>query len=275
MMSRLPAELDIERAHPATFALTEQGVMNSLGVFVGQEIARFNTLLSVMKQSLDLLDRAIAGTVVMSAELESTMTRVLDDRVPPVWESAAYPSLKPLASWYADLIARVAFLAGWLYEGPPASFWAPAFFFPQGFMTAALQTYARKTRTPIDQLRFKTSVLEVYGEGIDAPPEDGVNIHGLYLQGARWDFAKKGVADSEPGAPIVRFPAVWLEPASAHEPVAPGHYACPLYKTSTRRGELSTTGHSTNFVLSLQLPSERPAEYWVRRGAALLAATDD
>lgn len=43
--SRLPHDLDTERAHPSTFALTEKGVMGSLGVFVGQEIARFNVLL--------------------------------------------------------------------------------------------------------------------------------------------------------------------------------------------------------------------------------------
>lgn len=275
MAGRLPAELDTERAHPTTFATTEQGVMGSLGVFVGQEIARFNVLLKVMRRSLDELDRAIQGTVVMSAELEAMMTKVLDDRVPATWESAAYPSLKPLGSWVADLIARVAFLGGWLYEGPPATYWAPAFFFPQGFMTAALQAYARKTRTPIDALRFRTSVRDVFGDGIEEPPEDGVNVHGVYLQGAKWDFGKRGVADSDPAVPIVRFPVVWLEPAPANEPPAAGCYACPLYKTSTRRGELSTTGHSTNFVLALHLPSERPAEYWVRRGAALLMMTDD
>lgn len=142
-------------------------------------------------------------------------------------------------------------------------------------MTAALQTYARKTRTPIDALRFRTAVGEVYGDGVEGPPDDGVNLHGLYLQGAKWDFGKRGVADSEPGIPIVRFPVVWLEPVSVSEPIAPGCYACPLYKTSTRRGELSTTGHSTNFVLPLHVPSDRPAEYWVRRGAALLMMTDD
>jgi dynein heavy chain, axonemal len=40
--------------------------MNSLGVFIGQEIDRFNTLLRVMKSSLTNLDKAIQGTVVMS-----------------------------------------------------------------------------------------------------------------------------------------------------------------------------------------------------------------
>jgi len=121
--------MDKETAHPSTFALNGEA-MNSLGVFVGQEIDRFNTLLRVMKSSLDLLDRAIEGTVVMSMDLESMMNRFLDNKVPLAWEGVGYPSLKPLSSWMPDLIARVAFLAKWLYEGPPVTYWVPAFFFP-------------------------------------------------------------------------------------------------------------------------------------------------
>ncbi len=98
-----------------------------------------------------------------------------------MWVKVGYPSLKPLSSWVPDLILRVEFIAKWLYHGPPDTYWLPSFFFPQGFMTAALQTYARKTATPIDTLSFKTHVLEYFEDGVKEEPSDGVNIHGLFF----------------------------------------------------------------------------------------------
>jgi len=130
-------------------------------------------------------------------------TRFLDNKVPTQWEAVGYPSLKPLSSWVPDLIARVQFISKWLFEGVPASYWVPAFFFPQGFMTAALQTYARKTQTPIDALQFSTNVKDVFGDEIEEGPDDGVNVHGLYLQGAKWDFGRCSVEDSDPRVPII------------------------------------------------------------------------
>jgi dynein heavy chain, axonemal len=52
-------------------------------------------------------------------------------------------------------------------------------------------------------------------------------------------------------------------------------YACPLYKTSARAGTLSTTGQSTNFVVTLQLPTDKAADYWIAKGAALLVRLMD
>ena len=128
-------------------------------------------------------------------------------QVPPEWENAAYPCLKPLGSWVDDLIARLDAIRGWLVGGPPDAFWISGFFFPQGFMTGVLQTHARKTRIAIDTLDFRTEVLQYSGHGSkgDAaaeklekpplPPANGVFAYGLFLEGARWDNAAGVLAE--------------------------------------------------------------------------------
>ena len=131
IQSKLPAMFSKEDAHPATFARIADGSVNSLGVVCEQEMVRFNKLVAVMKKSLVMLKRAIKGLVVMSAGLERMHQCFMFQIVPEEWESAAYPSLKPLASWVTDLVARLDMIAQWLKHGPPPAFWISGFFFPQ------------------------------------------------------------------------------------------------------------------------------------------------
>jgi dynein heavy chain len=135
---QLPQNMNFEKAHEAVFALTDLGVENSLGVFVRQEIQRFNKLLSVIRRSLVDLEKAIQGTVVMSMDLEKMFQSFLDAKVPLNWSGVGYPCLKPLGSWFKDLLKRLEFISDWLYNGPPMTYWTPSFFFPQGFNTAVM-----------------------------------------------------------------------------------------------------------------------------------------
>lgn len=88
--------------------------MDSLSTVLLQELARFNKLLTVMRNSLEELQKAIKGLVVMSFELDSMYLSMLNSFVPANWEKVAYPSLKPLMSWFRDLLERVEFMEHWL-----------------------------------------------------------------------------------------------------------------------------------------------------------------
>ena len=275
MLNEVPEILNNKRAHKDTFIMVKEDVMESLGVFLGQEIDRFNVLLRVMKKTLFDLGEAIKGTVVMSLELEKMFNSIIDKKVPTVWEDVGYPSLKPLGSWMEDLIARIKFMSSWLYEGPPASYMLTAFFFPQGFMTASLQTYSRQNAIAIDTLKFRANVRKEFVKDIKEAPEFGVNIHGLFLQGARWNISEGKLADSKKGVLFVELPVIWLEPILETTKDDERAYKCPLYKTSLRKGELSTTGHSTNFIMYLALHTEQKPEFWINRGVALLCQLDD
>jgi dynein heavy chain, axonemal len=181
-----------------------------LGNFLLQEGDKFNNLISIINSSLKNLELAVKGLIVMSPDIEKIYHSFLNKSVPKMFEDNAYLSLKPLASWAADLAQRMQFMSKWLYEGPPKSFWLSAFFFPQGFNTAVLQTYARKTNIPIDILTFKTNILrnDKKDENI-AIPEDGLNIHGLFLQGGSWNWSDIRLKEPAPGELWHEMPCIW------------------------------------------------------------------
>ena len=114
--------------------------------------------------------------------------------MPGNWAEVSYLSLKPLSSWFKDLLERVAFLDGWLRNGNPASYWMSGMFFPQGFMTGVLQTHARQYSIAIDKLDWAFEVMEFEeAEEVEEKPTDGVYIHGLYCESARWDREEQTV----------------------------------------------------------------------------------
>lgn len=81
----------------------------------------------------------------------------MNNQVPALWSRASFASLKTLASWNKDLLFRVVFMRRWLKGGQPACFPLPVFFFPQGFMTGTLQTFARKYQVHISHFFFAIS----------------------------------------------------------------------------------------------------------------------
>lgn len=280
-LARVPALMHEKDAHPDTYKKTPEGGIVSLGVFHQQERDRFNDLIKQVQSTLITLGKAIKGFVVMSEQLEDMYNAFLLQRLPPIWaEPISYPCLKPLNSWVNDFEERIRFMTAWLQKGPPSSFWVPCFYFPQGFMTCSKQVHARKTKIPIDDLVFWQEPTNCTDPKLAAQPEDGQNVHGLFLQGAGWSVGSMQMVESEKAVLFKELPVIWMKVVVQSEfdgvSTEKGRYKCPMYKTSLRKGTLSTTGHSTNFVCYFYLPSQEEDQgHWVRRGVALLCVLDE
>lgn len=103
------------------------------------------------------LHNGLKGLVVISPELEQVSESLFALKVPQLWQSA-YPSLKPLGAWMEDLKKRIAQLRDWATKGTPKVFWLSGFTFPTGFLTAIMQTVARRNSVSIDGLQWEFTV---------------------------------------------------------------------------------------------------------------------
>jgi dynein heavy chain len=240
-----------------------------------QELIRFNNLLSIMRSSLGEVQKAVKGLVVMSAELDELGSQMFFNKIPALWKKRSYPSLKPLAGYVSDQQVRLAFFTDWLKEKPPAVFWLSGFFFTQAFLTGSAQNFARRYVIPIDNVVWEFEMMKNDKEEFESGPDDGVYTYGLFLEGCRWDKESHELAESAPKVLFTLAPVMhWIPMKSEDVPNYP-HYKCPVYKTSDRRGILATTGHSSNFVCFINMPSSRPEAHWIERGVAMLTQLDD
>jgi len=169
----------------------------------------------------------------------------------------------------------------------PLQFRTPATALTRFAILCYVQNFARRYTLPVDTLNFEHVMLDQ--ETFTEKPEDGVYVYGPFCEACRWNKETRLLDESEPKVLFSAMPTMWFEPKVQGYPNAgwkeermpdgtlkvEGVYMAPLYNTSARRGVLATTGHSSNFVCTLVVPTDRPQSHWIKRGSAMLMQLND
>jgi len=267
---KVPFDVElVERKYPITYE-------ESMNTVLKQELIRYNRLIEIMLSTLDSVQKAMRGLIVLSSDLEEMVTQMYNNVQPSLWRAKSYPSLKPLSSYVMDFALRIQFYQDWIDDGQPKVFWISGIFFTHALLTGSLQNFARKHRLPIDVVVYDFEVQDTADyDSIQESPVDGMYVRGLFLEGAIWNYDTSGLDEEKPKALFGVMPVMWFKPVQ-HKHLKPfKHYECPVYRTGERRGTLATTGHSTNFVMEVRLPSHHPEEYWIKRGTAMVTTLAD
>lgn len=127
----------------------------------------------------------------MSPKMEDLQNFLFLDRVPSSWSKLAYPSLRALAPWLSNLLDRAQQLQTWTEEPTaiPNVTNLSYFFNPQSFLTAIMQRTAQLQKLELDKLCVLTEITRRNAEQTETKAREGAYVTGLYVEGARWNWA--------------------------------------------------------------------------------------
>ncbi|RHZ17115.1 hypothetical protein DYB37_003140 [Aphanomyces astaci] len=282
LTSQLPSDFDLSSLQEQAQPMLEQGHSTAPYVVVAlQECTRMNTLLQVMRQSLNDLIKGMNGQLNMTDAMEELLESMSLQQV---------PGRNPLHMWFADLLERVAFLTTWVTDWTlPTSMWLSGLFNPAAFLTAVKQVTARNLDFPLDNMTIETHILNT--TAVTSAATKGFFVHGLYLEGARWFLSEDAdelqahsytiddldhpcagyLSDAVPKEVTSLMPVVYIRAVSIKEDweaTATGYfrhdtsvYECPVYMTSQR---------GPTFVFLATLSTKVAKAKWIMAGVALL-----
>ena len=250
-----------------------------LNVFLFQEIARLQDVIHNVRSTLENLKQAINGEIIMTPELQDALNSVFDAKPPRHWYVDAGGAqtawdLPSLALWFTGLVDREAQLSAWLNGTRPNSYWMTGFFNPQGFLTAMRQEVTRRhkhEKWALDDMVLISKVTDVEeSRKVKKQADEGVYIHGLFLEGCTWDSKAKVLVESQPKELYTPLPVLHVSATISSKAKkfydSGKFYDCPVYM-KPRRTDLA-------FVFTVKMPSNVPPEHWVLRGVALLCSKD-
>ena len=241
-----------------------------------QECERLNTIFSSCLKSLEDLEKGLNGELNMTDAMESLMQSIKYNKLPGSWDSAAgYPSKKPLSFWFDDLLKRHDQMDEWTNDlKTPKCLNITLLCNPMSFITAVKQQTARQKVLPLDDLDTMTEITNMTEDMVkDYPPDGGVYLTGMFLQGAKWEDSNPDAPgfltemvnkELDPKIPVMRVYAIELQHKNTK-----GYYECPVYYTTARGGTYIFTAY-----LKMENDETDPIQ-WILAGVALILSTDE
>jgi dynein heavy chain len=204
-----------------------------------QELEHWNRLVSSMSLSLFELQRAIAGEVSMSNELESVMNAIYLGRLPDIWARLAPVTEKGLADWLIHFQKRYEQYEDWYENGEPKVMWLAGLHVPEAYLTALLQTACRSKGCPLDKTTLMI-IVSTYQRSnqVMTKPALGCYISGMYLEGTNWDLERKCLIPQHPKELVIDLPLMRVTPIELNKVRTQNMLRTPIYLTQKRKDSM-------------------------------------
>uniref|UniRef100_A0A3B3RIQ7 Dynein axonemal heavy chain 17 n=1 Tax=Paramormyrops kingsleyae TaxID=1676925 RepID=A0A3B3RIQ7_9TELE len=256
ILERLPDEFNI----PELMGKVEDRTPYIVVAF--QECEHMNILTQEIKRSLKELGLGLKGELTMTSDMENLQNSLFLDQVPDTWTKRAYASMSGLAVWFMDLLNRIRELETWTSDFTlPSAVWLAGFFNPQSFLTAIMQSMARKNEWPLDKMCLQCDVTKKSREEFSSTPREGAYIHGLFMEGARWDIQAGIISEARLKELTPSMPVIFIKAIPVDKQETRNVYQCPVYKTRQR---------GPTFVWTFSLKTKENPSKWTLAGVALL-----
>ncbi|KAJ8672889.1 hypothetical protein QAD02_004150 [Eretmocerus hayati] len=259
MLAKLPKEYN---SFEVREALQRMGALLPMNIFLRQEIDRMNRVIKEVRTTLTNVKLAIDGTIVMSQGLRESLDAMYDARLPERWLRISWESAT-LGFWFTELLERNAQFRTWCDSDRPHVFWMTGFFNPQGFLTAMRQEVTRAHRGwALDSVVLQNLITRYNKEDIREHPQEGVYVHGLFLEGASLDRKTGKLVESRPKVLYEQMPVIYIYAINTTAGKDPKLYECPIYRKPQRTDQ--------KYVGSIDFETDHNPRHWTLRGVALL-----
>ncbi|TRY94050.1 hypothetical protein DNTS_011956 [Danionella cerebrum] len=239
-------------------------------VVLMQELERFNKLTVRMSRSLAELQRALAGEVGMSSELDEVARALFNGHIPVIWRKLAPDTLKSLGNWMIHFKRRHEQYNTWVCEGEPCVMWLSGLHIPESYLTALVQATCRKNGWPLDHSTLYTQVTHYRSEDeVTDRVGQGCFVSGLYLEGADWDIHNGCLVRSKPRVLVSQLPILKIIPIEARRLKLQNTLRTPVYTTSMRRNAMGI-----GLVFEADLYTTKHISHWVLQGVCLCLNSD-